>query len=154
MSTESVRTAAAKIAETLPAIWQSMVAEARRSDTPMPIPHIRILHKLVHHHASVSDLAEMAHVSLPTMSNTVSVLVDHGWAERIADPDDRRRLEIRVTDEGRAALADTEKCMLDRLVARLETLDEREIQALITSLDLLAKSFGGRHSMPIEEAAE
>jgi DNA-binding MarR family transcriptional regulator len=127
---------------TLPALMQSIVSEMRRGGVPMPMPHFRALHVLVHHPQKMSDLAECTHVSLPTMSNTVSVLVERGWAERVADPTDRRKAEVRVTAQGREALHATEKRVLGLLENRLGTMRDADIETLIVALDVLARNFG------------
>jgi DNA-binding MarR family transcriptional regulator len=155
VSSDRAREAAVKLVDTLPPIMQSIVSEIRRGDSPMPMPHFRILHVLVHHARNVSDLAESAHVSLPTMSNTVSVLVERGWVERLADPDDRRRAEICVTPEGRKALKIAEQRLMELVETRLGSLAEDEIDALIAALDILGRGFGGRHGFGTDaEVAE
>ncbi len=52
----------------------------------------------------LSDLASLQGVSLPTMSNSISAMVERGWVRREAPDGDRRVVMIDVTPTGRAAL--------------------------------------------------
>ncbi|EHK86963.1 MarR family transcriptional regulator [Saccharomonospora azurea SZMC 14600] len=48
-----------------------------------------------------SQLAEMLHSDISTISRQSSTLVDHGLVERLADPGDRRASLLAATSEGR-----------------------------------------------------
>ncbi|MCL8025616.1 MarR family winged helix-turn-helix transcriptional regulator [Nocardioides bruguierae] len=54
----------------------------------------------------VSRLAALDHCAQPTMSGTVTGLVERGWATKTPDPHDARVSLVRLTDGGRAALAE------------------------------------------------
>src|SRR5207249_10923851 len=66
-------------------------------------------------------------VSLPTMSNSISVMVDRGWVRRNAPGVDRRVVIIEVTTAGRAAL--------DRVARSAET----HLADVLTPLDVTAR---------------
>lgn len=48
----------------------------------------------------VGTLAQRERVSAPTMSNSVDALVEAGLVVRVPDEDDRRRVNIEITDAG------------------------------------------------------
>ena len=58
----------------------------------------------------LSDLASLQGVSLPTMSNSISAMVERGWVRREAPEGDRRVVMIDVTPGGRAALERVTRC--------------------------------------------
>lgn len=92
---------------------------------------------------SVGTLAAHEHVQPPSMTRTVTCLVDEGYAERAPHPTDGRQVVVRLTDAGRAiVLADRER--RDAwLSQRLDDLapDEREVlRAAAPILERLARS--------------
>src|SRR4051794_6021421 len=66
----------------------------------------------------VSDLASREGMTQPGVTLLVNRMAEAGYAERVADPTDRRAALVRITPAGRAALA-------DRNAARAEVLRER-----------------------------
>lgn len=88
---------------------------------------IRPAHRLVFAYIDadgtrLTDLAERAHVTHPSMSELVTGLVTLGYLERVPDPTDGRARLIRLTAEGRRVqrraieeIADIESTWLRRL---------------------------------------
>jgi DNA-binding MarR family transcriptional regulator len=144
VSTEQCRDAARQLIDTLPAVMQAVASEMRRGDSPMPMPHFRTLMLLAHGDScTLTEVAEKQRVSLPTMSNTISVLVEHGWVERIADENDRRRAELRLTAEGQAAVDRMHDQVEQLLVTRLCELPSADVAQLSAGLTVLLRAFGG-----------
>ena len=89
---------------------------------------------------TLGELAAIEQVQPPSMTRIVARLEQAGLAEREIDPDDRRIVRVRVTDEGRRLLARSRTrrdAFLAKRVARL-TDDERELLArAIVILDKL-----------------
>lgn len=76
------------------------------------------------------ELADAERVSAPSMSKTVSVLVDRGLAERSPDPDDGRRCLLEITKEGSAALAEVASERDSFMVQRLASLSKADREIL------------------------
>ncbi|WP_417683728.1 MarR family transcriptional regulator [Roseibium sp.] len=95
---------------------------------------LRVLHEAGK--LDASTLAERAALHLPSQTRIVQTLSQKGYVERGADPDDRRRLVVEITDEGRALLAGNREASL-RLASDLEQRFGAEDMALL--LDLLEK---------------
>ncbi|MCP4902095.1 MAG: MarR family transcriptional regulator, partial [bacterium] len=51
---------------------------------------------------SISDVLSQYRVSSPTMTGIIDTLEKEGLIERVKSPEDRRRVNIRITDTGRA----------------------------------------------------
>ena len=74
----------------------------------------------------------------PAISRAIDSLVRAGLVERQADPDNRRRLALRLTEEGRRVLA--QPPMADgSLEARLAKLASSELRALERGIEILER---------------
>lgn len=85
--------------------------------------------------ATGQALAETMGVSTPTVSGLVDRVASKGWVDRRPDPEDRRRVLLRLTVEGEALLTGMESPAAgtrERLLARL---DEDELADLARLLD-------------------
>src|SRR4029453_13318493 len=96
-----------------------------------------------------SELATLQGVSLPTMSNSISAMVQRGWVRRSAPPKDRRVVIIEVTATGKAAVERVGRAAEAHLAVLLTPLDARSRRRLQAGLGVLRKIFedsqpGGR----------
>jgi DNA-binding MarR family transcriptional regulator len=89
---------------------------------------------------SVSDLANAERVRPQSMAQTVSDLEGDGLVERHADPDDRRRAIVQLTETGAAALQ-TERRLREGWLANAIANDfSREEQAVLRdAIELLRR---------------
>lgn len=81
-----------------------------------------------------SELARRLSVARRTATLYVDILTRHGWADREAHPDDRRMVLARLTDEGRALLADlgeAYKQRLGALLGEITSLQSERLQQLL-----------------------
>jgi DNA-binding MarR family transcriptional regulator len=77
-------------------------------------------------------------------SQLVDTLVLRGYVERTADPDDRRRMTLRLTDRGRGAAAAIQEAV-DAVDAELERrITVEEMQGLRAGLAALGEIRAGR----------
>lgn len=82
-----------------------LVRASRQHIHHTPPAGVRVLSLLDEHGPSgISRLAHHDRCSQPTMSGTVSGLVERGWVEKTTDQADARASLVHLTDEGRAAL--------------------------------------------------
>jgi DNA-binding MarR family transcriptional regulator len=70
--------------------------------------------------APLGDVITQLGVSKQAAGQLVDVLVVRGYLDRSVDPDDRRRLRVRLTERGRAA-ADVIRAVVDSLEAKMDT---------------------------------
>jgi DNA-binding MarR family transcriptional regulator len=88
------------------ALLQNDVAEAL-SGTELTVSRWRCLAQVARQPgASMSDLVEVLVMAPATVSRSVDTLVDLGLLHRGPDVTDRRRVFLRVTEEGHLLLAD------------------------------------------------
>lgn len=87
----------------------------RRHDLP---PGFRVLSMLDEHgDVGVTRLAELDGCSQPTMSATVTGLVDRGWVTKSPRPGDARASDVSLTDAGRTELTRARAANADTVAA-------------------------------------
>jgi DNA-binding MarR family transcriptional regulator len=96
----------------------------------------------------LTDLASMQGVSLPTMSSSISAMVERGWVKRAAPEADRRVVMIEVTATGRAALERVSRAAETHLAEVLAPLDVPARRRLVGGLGVLRKIFGAAPGVP------
>ncbi|MDT4904491.1 MAG: hypothetical protein QOH52_2507 [Pseudonocardiales bacterium] len=88
----------------------------------------------------VSELAVREGMTQPGVTMLVNRLADAGYAERVADPTDRRAALVRVTAAGEAVLTDRQTVRAELLRERLAELsddDQRLLSAALPAIERL-----------------
>ena len=88
--------------------------------------------------ATLNEIARSVERGAPAVSRSVDVLVRAGLVERTQDPDNRRRLALRLTPRGREELADQPKSS-SGLALRLERLAHSELRAIERAIEILER---------------
>jgi DNA-binding MarR family transcriptional regulator len=125
-------------------VRHSLDAELRHVDQEYRIDpaHFGVLMRLRRRVHNVSELADQLKVSLPSMSKTVTALVKRGWVERARSQEDRRVVQLHLTDDGRAVLGKM-RDLADNAIAKiLSSLSQEERQLLSAGLDALYRALG------------
>ncbi|RCG27243.1 MarR family transcriptional regulator [Sphaerisporangium album] len=88
----------------------------------------------------LTELAAHEGVTQPAMTQLVSRLQESGLVTRTSDPDDKRVVQVRITDAGRAALAgrrETRAAMLAELLDQLSEDERASLVAAVPAIDRL-----------------
>ncbi len=128
---------------TVPSIMRTIRKEMRsRRPAALSVPQFRTM-ALLHHHrgASLSHIAEHIGLALPTMSRMIDTLVKRGFVMREASPDDRRRVTLVLTKQGRAAFDAARTETRIRLVEKMKALSPSEREEIMRALKLLRGVF-------------
>jgi DNA-binding MarR family transcriptional regulator len=83
---------------------------------------------------SMTRIAELVDVSLPTATGIVDRLEERGLVDRIRVPDDRRLVMVQLTAAGRQALRDVDvlkETFLERVLNRLEPSNLAALSAVL-----------------------
>jgi DNA-binding MarR family transcriptional regulator len=133
---------AARLMECLPAVRRAMGSEVTLGDTgeTMPLGQFFALQVLADGDRTAGELARVMIVTLPTLTQIVDGLVEHSWAERFADPADRRKVGLRITGTGRAALEVARASEMERLTRVLRHLSAADRRGLIRGLEALREA--------------
>lgn len=144
MTRPQARDAARDILKIVPVVMRAVAAELRAAgELPAPA-HFGLLTMLSSQPRTLTELAVLQGVSLPTMSNSVSALVQRGWAKRSSPRKDRRVVIIEVTPAGRGVLERVGKAAEAHLSELLLPLDPASRRRLHGGLTVLKKIFGAR----------
>jgi DNA-binding MarR family transcriptional regulator len=138
-STE-VKAIAQEIVKVIPLVMRTIAAEQHRSSYLMWPAHFRLLTMLSNHSCNLSELAVRQAVSLPTMSNSISVLVERGWVKRVPLPDDRRQVMLELTPDGRAVLGEIKDQAEVRVAELLDKLTSDDLKSLSAGIAILEQA--------------
>jgi DNA-binding MarR family transcriptional regulator len=90
----------------------------------------------------VSDLAAREAISQPGVTVLVNRMAEAGYAERVPDPTDRRAALVRITEAGRAVLADRNAARAQVLSGRLAELSDEDQELISAALPALERLVG------------
>lgn len=132
---------AKQILEIIPLVMRVMAAEMRQLDHFVSPVHFRLLWILMHQSLTVSALAELQSVSLPTMSNSVTILEERGWVKRTRSQEDRRKVIIELTPAGEEVLAEVQRHTELRISEIVSSVTAAEQEQLAQGLSILQQTF-------------
>jgi len=141
MTRTQARGTAREILRIVPLVMRTVAAELRASgELPAPA-HFHLLSMLSQQPRTLTELAALLGVSLPTMSNSVSALVQRGWVRRTAPTRDRRVVIIEVTPAGKATVDRVGRSAETHLAEALRPLDGAARHRLQAGLGVLRNVF-------------
>jgi DNA-binding MarR family transcriptional regulator len=109
---------------------------------PCTVPQFRaLLYVDRHAGANLSAVADFLGLTLPSASRLIDQMVKHDLLMRQLDPEDRRRMTLRMTPRGVVLLKNAQDAMRRQLASILDTLADAEIAVLERALGLLHVSF-------------
>ena len=85
--------------------------------------------------SSLVELAGFASLTMPTLSESVSVLVRRGLVSRGSNPDDRRHALIELTPVGSAALAAASVALRSHALTIIRDFGDEDLAHLRSSLE-------------------
>ncbi|MFF0555908.1 MarR family winged helix-turn-helix transcriptional regulator [Streptomyces sp. NPDC020472] len=99
---------------------------------------------LVNHHGAMrtSRLAELMAVDMSVCSRHVAHTVEHGWIERLPDPDDKRSRILHLTEPGHAMLDELDRRVTEAFSRHLAEWTDDDVDQLTHLLARLRDSFG------------
>lgn len=81
----------------------------------------------MHGRRTISTLAERERVTAPSMTNMINGLEEQGYVTRTPDADDRRRVQVEITDAGAEIVVETIRrrdVLLADMLAELDFTEE------------------------------
>lgn len=107
----------------------------------------------LHGPARLSDVATYLGVDTSVASRQIQALIAAGHVEREVDPDDGRAYLLTVTDDGRRALRESHRRMVDASSRALEGWSVPELTQLADGLERLRSSFAESLAAPEADTA-
>lgn len=93
-----------------------------------------------HEPSTLNQVAKTLGRGAPAVSRSIDALVRVGLVERTQDPDNRRRIALRLTPDGREQLS-RHPASASALLTRLERLAHSELRAIERALEILERGF-------------
>ncbi|MCM3780708.1 MarR family winged helix-turn-helix transcriptional regulator [Microbacterium hydrocarbonoxydans] len=82
----------------------------------------------LHGRRTITALADAERVTAPSMTSMINGLAEQGYVVRIPDEEDRRRVQVDITETGSAIVAETIQRRDDLLAGMLAELDLTEAE--------------------------
>jgi DNA-binding MarR family transcriptional regulator len=129
---------------TFPPLWHKIRAFIRKeaiAQFDITVSQFHTLRRIESGKDSVSQLADIKHISRAAISRTVDVLANKGLITRTQNPQDRRHVQLALTEEGRTLLNTMDGTTGDWMEAKLALLDEGELENIIAAIEDLNRAF-------------
>lgn len=128
--------------ETIPPLWGQIRAHVRAAATqnfPISVEQFQILRLIRSGTGSVSELAAAKNISRPAISQAVDALANRGLLTRTQDADDRRHMQLALTDSGNALLDAVFGNTRAWMRGKLASFSESELENVIRAMESLKK---------------
>lgn len=122
-------------------------------DPPLGITQYGVLARLSHDTRSMSNLRERSTVTFSTLSEATSSLVRQGLVDRVRSEQDRRSVDLSLTDKGRRVLATAQHALNDirkELTDGLPRATEEELESFWRPLADNVRTALAEHSQRAE----
>lgn len=137
----------AKIAKRIfPLMGRMMETQMQRPAIHIPPIHFHVLNRIYIRSYSLTELAEVMSVSAASLSRTISVLEERNWLVRKRSEEDRRAIQIEITQAGHDTLQEIEQHAEDFLTETLSKLSNEELDKLLDGLNILIGTFSEQMS--------
>jgi len=120
-------------------ITRSQIHDLATSEYGITSSQFHTIRRISQRGASVSALADCMHVSRPNISRVVDELVQNGLVNRKRDPDDRRNIQLSLTDTGKKLIKDLNKKHVRILADQFSILSNEELRILFSALESIKK---------------
>lgn len=107
----------------------------------LSITEIHVLEAVGHASRTMTDIAMHLGITVGTLTTSINRLVKKGYVVRNRSKEDRRFVEIELTERGRGAYAVHEGFHKNMVEAMVEKLSDEDNEILISSLQRLSKFF-------------
>jgi DNA-binding MarR family transcriptional regulator len=128
--------------ETVPPLWnfiRSHIRATATSNFDITVEQFHVLRYVRRGVASMSDLAVAKNISRPAISQAVDVLVKKGLLTRVHSTQDRRVVDLALTDEGSALLDAVFKENREWMKGRMSNLTADELATIAKAMDVMKK---------------
>lgn len=141
MSVEERHQLAQQILEIFPLVMRTLAADMRQGSQIYHTAHFHLLWMLEHRAYSLSELAEMRSVSLPTISNSITILEERGWVQRVRSAEDRRKIAVEITEAGQEMLNHIRQHNVERVAEVIANVDQPDQEKISEGLLILRNAF-------------
>lgn len=143
MPTERLRDQAIdRFWEAIPPLWNDVRSHIRATATgkfDITVEQFHVLRHVRRGIASMSELADAKNISRPAISQAVDVLVNKGLLTRAQSTQDRRYVELALTEAGNHLLDTVFKETREWMKERMQTLTTSELETVAKAMEVMKK---------------
>ena len=130
------------------AAWLSKRVEVALAGMDLTLPQYRVLGILAEGSAAASGLADRLAVRRPSITALIDGLVARDLVHRRQEDADRRRVALRLTDEGARILAEADRAVDAYLISIAGHLPDKDEAMALRSLELWARAMTASRQGP------
>ncbi len=128
--------------ETVPPLWGQVRAHIRAAaaeEFRLSVEQFQVLRLIRAGKTSVSEIAAARNISRPAVSQVVDMLVNRGLMTRTQDVEDRRHMQLALTEAGDELLDAVFEATRTWMRSRMGDLSDRELENVIRAMESLKK---------------
>ena len=128
--------------ETVPPLWNFVRSHIRATATTqfnITVEQFHILRHVRRGIGSISELAIAKDISRPAISQAVDILVNKGLLTRVQSTQDRRYVELALTDQGNRLLDTVFHETREWMKERMHTLTAHELKSIASAMEIMKK---------------
>ena len=129
--------------ETIPPLWSTIRQHIRAEATgrfDISVEQFHVLRHVRRGTNSISDLATAKNISRPAISQAVDILVNKGLLTRTQSTEDRRFVELTLTESGNALLDTVFKETRAWMKELMSGLSVEELDTIAKAMEFLTKA--------------
>jgi len=134
------------------AAWLSKRVEVALATMDLTLPQYRVMGILAEGSAAASGLADRLAVRPPSITAVIDGLVARGLVDRKQEDSDRRKVALRLTDEGSRIVAAADRTVDDYLSSIANCLPSKDEVMALRSLELWGQALTNFHQTRVEQA--
>ncbi len=127
-----------RISENLVRLIRTVMVIHRRKSGDKPLTHdptYWVLGLLLYEELPISEIGRRLSRSKPNMTALIDKLMEEGMVSRIPDKQDRRVINIAITEKGRLLMKVKKREVMENVKASLVHLDKQEVDRLYSALE-------------------
>lgn len=128
--------------ETVPPLWnyvRSYIRGTATSKFDITVEQFHVLRHVRRGIASISELADAKNISRPAISQAVDILVNKGLLTRTQSTQDRRYVELALTDAGSRLLDTVFRETREWMKGRMLALTPDELETVAKAMEIMKK---------------
>jgi DNA-binding MarR family transcriptional regulator len=130
--------------------WLSKRVEVALATMDLTLPQYRVLGILKEAPNAATGLADRLAVRPPSVTNIIDGLVARGLVERKHEDSDRRRIALRITDEGVRTIEEADHAVDEYMASIAACLPSKEEAMVLRSLELWGQALANFHNIKAE----
>jgi DNA-binding MarR family transcriptional regulator len=141
---ELIRQSIDRFWECVPSTWSQVRTNLRAiaaDNFDISFEQFSILRHIRKGSKSISELADAKQISRPAISQAVEMLVERGMISRQQSTQDRRWVDLELTQSGNDILNTIFKKNSEWMEEKLAVLSPEELQCILAGLEALKKTF-------------